>query len=505
MRGAPTDVEAGVTRVNVSDYMTALRARWRIVVATVLAGLAVAVAVLLLATPRYEASAELFVSTQTGSASSIDLLQGSSFTQQRVKSYTAIATSPAVLRPVIDELGLDVDPATLARSVTATTPTDTVLIDISVRDTSPQQASRIADAVARQFGQTVISLERPSGNGSTPVRVTVVQQPTVPTAAVSPRPVLDLGLGLILGLALGIGLALLRHVMDRAVRSEQDVAAVSSAPVLGSIAFDDQASERPLVVQADPHGPRAEAFRALRTNLQFVGVSDRPHSIVVTSSIPGEGKSTTTANLACTLAAGGSRVVVVEGDLRRPRVARYLGLEDAVGLTDVLIGRSPLDEVLQQWGADGNLAVLACGPIPPNPSELLGSDAMGRVLDELVQRFDHVLIDAPPLLPFTDAAVLSRVTGGTLLVVGAEKIDRDVLRRALDALERVDTTVLGIVMNLVPKRTALGYGYRYGYGYGYDLTADGQRRPPPGGPLRSRLRRLGRRSPSVGDVRAAQR
>ncbi len=490
--------------MNVSDYVAALRARWLIIVATVVAALAVAVAVLLLATPQYEASAQLFVSTQTGSDSSIDLLQGSSFTQQRVKSYTAIATSPAVLRPVIDTLGLDVDPATLARSVTASTPTDTVLIDISVRDTSPQQAARIADAVATQFGQTVVSLERPSGNGSTPVRVTVVQQPTVPSVPVSPRPVLDVGLGLLLGLALGIGLALVRHLTDRAVRTEEDVAAVSGAPVLGAIAFDDQARERPLVVQADPHSARAEAFRALRTNLQFVGVADRPRSIVVTSSIPGEGKSTTTANLAYTLAAGGARVVVVEGDLRRPRVARYLGLEDAVGLTDVLIGRSPLDEVLQQWGADGNLSVLACGPVPPNPSELLGSEAMSRVLDELVQRFDHVLIDAPPLLPFTDAAVLSRVTGGTLMVVGATRIDRDGLRRALDALERVEATVLGVVMNLVPERSTLSYGYGYGYGYGYDV-ADDDRSSPPGRGFGSRLRRLGRRSGSVGRVRAAQR
>lgn len=498
----PSTDTMGSDRVELSDFAATLRQRWRILVAAVLAGLCVAVAVVLLATPRYEASAELFVSTQTAGASSNDLLQGSSFTQQRVKSYAALAKTPAVLQPVVDQLQLHTDPASLADSVTASSPTDTVLIDLAVRSTSPDKAARIANAVAEQFRRTVEGIERPSAGGPTPVSVTVVQQPTVPTGPVYPNRVLDIGLGLIVGLGIGVGLALLRQAQDRSVRAEADVAALTDAPVLGSIAFDAAAADRPLVVQGDPHGPRSEAFRALRTNLQFVAVGNRPRSVVVTSSVPGEGKSTTTANLACTMAAGGRRVAVVEADLRRPRLAHYLGLEDSAGLTDVLIGRASLDEVLQPWGSEGTLSVLGCGPIPPNPSELLGSEAMGRVLSQLLERVDHVLIDAPPLLPFTDAAVLSRMTDGTLMVVGSDRIDRDGLRRALDALTRVDTNLLGIVMNLVPPRATHGYEYGYGYGYGYGSLGEESVAPNISGRGQRWRAFRERRSARVGAVRS---
>ncbi len=151
-------------------------------------------------------------------------------------------------------------------------------------------------------------------------------------------------------------------------------------------------------MQADPHSPRAEAFRTLRTNLQFVDAANHPRSIVFTSSLPGEGKTTTAANLAITMAAGGSRVCVVEGDLRRPRLLEYMGLDGSVGLTNVLIGQTDVTDALQQF-SDGGLYVLGAGPIPPNPSELLGSTAMEKTLRELESRFDVVIIDTPRCFP----------------------------------------------------------------------------------------------------------
>lgn len=456
--------------MDLRDYLAVLRAQWLLILAAVVLGLGGALVATAVATPQYEASTQLFVSTQGGTNSS-DLAQGNSFSQQRVKSYSDIATSPIVLQPVIDELGLRTTPGQLARSITASAPLDTVLIDVAVRDPSPQQAARIADALGARFSATIVTLEQPADGGNATVRATVVRVPTVPSSPVTPRVPLNLALGLLVGLAVGVAAAVLRTRLDTSVKTEADVRALTGAAVLGGIAFDPDAEAHPLVVQSGVHNVRAEAFRQLRTNLQFVGLADEHRSVVVTSSLPGEGKSTTTANLALTLAAAGSRVALVEADLRRPKVAEYLGLEGAVGLTDVLIGTTTLDDVLQPWGGEGKLQVLACGTIPPNPSELLGSDRMRRVLTQLSTRFDHVLVDAPPLLPVTDAAVLSRLVGGVVVVVGSGRVHREALRRALASLAAVDARVLGTVVNRLPRRGPDAYGY--GYGYGYEPVAPG--------------------------------
>jgi capsular exopolysaccharide synthesis family protein len=209
---------------------------------------------------------------------------------------------------------------------------------------------------------------------------------------------------------------------------------------------------------------RAEAFRTMRTNLQFDDVDHELGSVVITSSIAGEGKSTTCCNLAISLAQAGTRVILVEADLRRPKVADYMGLEGAIGLTNVLVGNLHIDDALQAWG-NGNLHVLASGQLPPNPSELLGSQQMEHLLRELEGRADIVLIDAPPILPVTDAAVLSVMTSGVVMVVSAEKTRRDQVKRAASGITGVGGVILGTVFNKVPKRGAESYGYGYGYGY----------------------------------------
>ena len=246
--------------------------------------------------------------------------------------------------------------------------------------------------------------------------------------------------------------------------------------MIGGIVFDPDAPKHPLIVHVDPHSPMAEAYRQLRTNLRFIDVTSESRSIVFTSAVPHEGKSSVAANLAITLAAAGSRTVLVEADLRQPMVAQYLGLEGAVGLTSVLIGSARLDDVVQSWGRPPGLDVLACGPIPPNPSELLGSMGMVNLIRELENRYEHVIIDSPPLLPVTDAAVLSKLTRGAVLVVGAGQVDRDQVSKALDALGAVGAPVLGIVMNRIPSRSLDSYSY-YGYGYGYGSSGEVRRTP----------------------------
>jgi succinoglycan biosynthesis transport protein ExoP len=185
---------------------------------------------------------------------------------------------------------------------------------------------------------------------------------------------------------------------------------------------------------------------------------------VISSSIPGEGKSTIAINLAMSLADSGSRVILVDADLRRPSIAEYLGIEGGVGLTTVLIGRAEVEDVVQPLGKTA-LDLLPAGQIPPNPSELLGSMAMADLLEQLSGSYDMVLLDSPPLLPVTDAVVLSNLAGGALVVVGADRIHRPQLQQSLESLETAGAHLFGIVINKIARREAAAYAYGYGSEY----------------------------------------
>jgi capsular exopolysaccharide synthesis family protein len=276
-------------------------------------------------------------------------------------------------------------------------------------------------------------------------------------------------LGLLLGLALGVGLAVLREVLNTKIRGVDDVENLTSAPVLGAIAYDPEVVDRPLITQESPQSARSEAYRRLRTNIQFLGVDGTERAIVLTSSLPGEGKSSTAINLAITMAAAGSRVALVDADLRRPSLAKYLGIEGSAGLTTVLIGRANVTDVIQPWG-NGNLDVITSGQVPPNPSELLGSARMAGLITHLTDSYDMVLIDAAPLLPVTDAAILARLVGGAVIVVGANTLHKQQLIGAFETLRAVSARMLGIVVNRVPAQASGHYGYSYDE---YTSTPDG--------------------------------
>lgn len=450
--------------MELQDYLLVVRKRWRVIAFVVLLAVGLASAVSALSTREYQANTQFFVST-TGAADNVALLQGNTFTQQRVKSYAQLLTTPRILEPVAETTGSDV--GSLASRVTATTPPDTVLIDVAVTDTDPERARAVAASIAEVFPTAVTELESPAGkDAASPVKVTVVQPPSTPTAPVSPKPVRNILLAVLLGLLLGLAAAVLRETLDRSVKTSEDVKRVTDTPLLGAIAHDPEAPKRPLIVEVDPRSPRAEAFRSLRTNLQFVDAANHPRTIVVTSSLAGEGKSTLTANLALTMAQAGSRVCLIEADLRRPKVLEYMGLEGSVGLTDALIDRADVIDVLQPYGGT-NLWVLGAGPIPPNPSELLGSTAMRSLLQNLSARFDYVVIDAPPTLPVTDAVVLSKLVDGAIVVVGSGIVDRDQLAHTLESLESVNGRVMGVVLNRVPPRGPGQYG-----GYSYEAPEE---------------------------------
>lgn len=453
--------------MTLQDYIRILHKHWILILVTTLVGIGAGATVSLLTTPTYQASTRLYVSVRTAEgAATGDLVQGSTFARQVVASYVDVIGTAIVLEPVIEELGLDMSVGQLARNVTATSAANTVMIDITASADSPQRAADIANATGASFTRVAQDeLDSPGGEAeNSPIRITTVQPAMAPGAPVSPRVPVNLALAGILGLALGLGIAVLRTVLDTRVHSLHDIEQITPKPLLGGIAYDPEASSRPLIVHADPRNPRAESFRTLRTNLQFLQVGEGSRAFVVSSAGPSEGKSTTTANLAISLAETGARVALLDGDLRLPKVATYMGIEGGVGMTDVLIGKVELVDALQRWGRT-QLYVLPAGKVPPNPSELLGSTAMDRLLEMLGEHFDYVLIDAPPLLLVTDAAVVSKKTKGVILAAASGQTKKAALQAAVRTLETAGAELLGVVVTKLPTKGPDSYGYgEYGYG-----------------------------------------
>lgn len=452
--------------LDLKDYARILHKSWILVVAFALLGVAAATAFSLTSDPKYQTTTQLYVSVRAADgAATGELVQGSSFARQAVVSYVDVVNSTLVLDRVVDDLGLSETPQQLDAMVSADSPTNTVLIDITVSNSDPGLAAQIANSVGENFADVVVNqLEKPEGEAVSPVRIETIQPALVPTRASSPNVPMNIAMGLLLGLTLGVIVAILRNVLDTRIHSSHDIESITDAAILGGIALDPEAKTRPLVVHADPRSPRAESFRSLRTNLQFVNLEKGPRSFVITSSIPGEGKSTTTANLAISLAETGASVALIDGDLRLPRVADYMGIEGGVGLTDVLIGRADLVDVLQKWGR-AKLYVLPSGKIPPNPSELLGSTAMKQLLSALADQFDYVLIDAPPLLLVTDAAVISKQTGGVIVAAASGRTKRSELTAAVRTLESIGSNIAGIVVTMLPTKGPDSYAYgQYSYG-----------------------------------------
>jgi capsular exopolysaccharide synthesis family protein len=457
--------------VELREVLAALRAAWWLPVLGLVVGGAVALAASLLQTPQYTSHTQLFVST-TDSATTSDVFQGSQFSQQRVTSYAQLLTGEELAGRVVDRLDLPLSPGQLTREIAATAVTDTVLIDVTVTDPSAERAQRIADGLGREFISLVGDLETPESGGASPVKVTVTDSPEVPSSPSSPQTTRNIALGLLVGLLIGAALAIARARLDRSVREAEEASELAGAPVIGVILRDDSLQTQH-TIDRNSQSRTAEAFRQLRTNLQFLNVDEPPKVIMISSAVPSEGKTTVAVNLAITLAEAGRQVVIVEADLRRPRVTRYLGMVGGAGLTNILAGSAELDDVLQQYGDDG-LSVVAAGPTPPNPSELLSSSHMFRLIDDLRGKNDFVLIDAPPLLPVADSSGLAVMVDGVVLSTRYGTTRKEQLQQARATLDRVGARTLGVILNIVPPKADVTSAYGYGYTYGYDADRTSQ-------------------------------
>lgn len=439
------------------EFLAILARRWRIVIGLAIVGVAAAAGITHQMTPTYRASAQLFVALESADTA-LELSSAANFSSQRVKSYPTLVDSPLVLEPTIAELGLNTTPDLLAERVSAEVPPNTVLIQVYVDDASPQMAADIANTVSANLAKVVENLDRTRDDRPSPVRLSITRQATPPTLPRSPIPLLNLALGLLGGLVLGLSAAALREALDTTIKDELDVQDTIGLPTLAAVPTNSDVATAPLLGQAHTNPMWAESYRKLRTNLSYLDPDNPPRVMLVASALPGDGKTLTAANLAASLAQSGKRSVLVEADLRRPSIGRLLGLVPDVGVTTAVAGKAGLEVVTQ---SAGDFDVITSGPIPPNPSEMLGSHAFQDIIAKLRESYDNVIIDSPPLIAVTDAAVVAAVADAVILVCRSKRTKRPELRRALLGLRAVDANVVGVVLNQVPSSSGSHYQYDY--------------------------------------------
>ena len=435
--------------MDVRGFFLAVRNRWWVVILVTVIGAAAAVGITSREAKQYNSSATFFVATP--SAEPGQAYQANLYAQELVNSYVKLLSSDELARRVIAQAGLHATPHAVAGKISGTAGLNTVLLTATVTDSTPAGAVRLSSAVAAVFGPMVSSLNNNYNTTASkaPVVLSVVSGPTSPVK-VAPRRMLNYLLGILVGLVVGLAWAALRELLDTSVRSDEQVAAAGTG-VLASISRIQRPGPLPLIAGDLDRSILAEEMRQLRTSLQHTQM-DRPvKMIAVVSSEAAEGRSTVAINLALAFAEADRQTLLIDADLRRPRIAEYLGIEGAVGLSDVLARQVDLDTALQTWG-EQKLHVLASGSLPPHPSELLGSRQMADLVARLRSEFDTTIIDTPPLRPVTDGVIAALLCDSAIVVVCNGRTSRAQLGRALQALRAVDVPVLGAVRNMVPLR-----------------------------------------------------
>lgn len=517
-------------QADLRQYLQILNRRKWVVLATLAVVVALALAYSYLKSPAYTATATVLVPQQQPNSAvniSSSALQDPSALQRELSDQQQFAEGDAVKSTAAKALGYSPD-------VSVGTSTTADVLTFQATSGSAQAAADIANTYAKayitahrtnqvdQYTQQITALQNSISSlrakqatvapsdpqysalqqsintltqsvEQTQAETQVVSQvgPSIVNAAVvpsspsSPKPVRNAIIAIFVGLILGVGLAFLRERLDDGITS-RDVAqrAAGNRPILGLIPLVESwraKGAHHLAIAEDSHSNVAEAYRTLRTAVQFVGIDQPKKVIAVTSSRPEEGKTTLTANLALSFARAGQKVIVISGDLRRPRIHDFFGLTNSSGLTSLLLGVASSSEVVLPVAGEPGLSVVPSGPVPPNPAEILALNRLVDVVDELARGADMVLIDCPPLLPVADALLLSRLADGVLVLASARTTSRRELARTFEMLDQVDAPSMGLVLNEVPASgSGYGYGYSYGYGYGYGYSRAEDSSPPSG-------------------------
>ena len=428
----------------------------------------------------YAASSSGYVTV--GESGTVDVLSGSSAAKERARSYAAIVSSEAVAQKIKqNNPELSLTTGQIRASLTATAGDNAALITVSAQASSPKNAQLLANSALQATADYIKEIEQNPGNAqalvngdsnaaatssanSNTVRVIPLNNASVNPPLVSPNYQQNTLIGAVVGLVVVYAAIFLRRALDQRIRTRDDATKATGASILGVLPVSEDLNEENIVNGDTDDHIAQESIRQLRTNLRFVNVDTPPRSFIVTSAVPGEGKSTVSLSLARSLADAGSPVILIDADLRRPTVAKKLKLDAKVGLTQVLAGQVEIANAVHQLG-DSNLFVLPAGRIPPNPSELLGSDKMRQLIKELSEEF-IVVVDVPPLLPVTDASLLSNSVDGVILVGSIGRSHREQMTEASSILKKVNANLFGLVLNRAPRK---GLGNSY-YGFGYAST-----------------------------------
>ena len=437
------------------EYATTLTKHWIVIVLCALAGAALGFGYGKSQAPTYQSTSSVMVIPEQGE-NAAELVQGSNYVQNLVASYAVLASSPYVLGPVIDDLGLDESPAALSRRVSVNTPLNTIVIEISVTDGSPQEAKAIADAIAEQLALAVPDLSPQLAEGSPAVRVTTIAEARLPVNPIAPNVRLLTLVGLLAGGATGCAVAVLRHFLTRRVISEGSIHEAVDVPVLGEIVQAPGRTSLLKAVTSAPGDRPAESVRTLLANLRFADVDHKHQVLLISSGDASEGKSSVATSMAISLAEGGAEVLLIDGDLRRPTIATITGLEGSVGLTNVVLHEVEASAVVQPWNWP-NLHVLPSGALPPNPGALLASERMAQVIRDLRQDYDVVIIDSAPLLPLSDPLWLSQSVDGVIIVARAGVTRTARLRQTVAGFSRSGTKIVGVVLNGVRPKGRSAY------------------------------------------------
>jgi capsular exopolysaccharide synthesis family protein len=433
------------TSWNLTRILGSLRRFWYLIVAFGAIGGAVAFAFSAATTPIYQASSSLYFALNQG-GSALDLNQGSAYTQNQMLSFGQLATSSRVLQPVIDKLDLQVTTDELARSISVSIPQSTVILDIQASSTSASESAEIANAVASSLTRVVGEIAPTGADSSPTVNAQIIESATVPTVQALPDKTRDTALGILAGILLGLLEAFTITALDTRIRSVEILGQIVSRPVLGTVSRVREQNGIEVMVATDPIGYSAEEFRRIRASLAYASVSDPLRRLLITSSLPGEGKSTVATNLALIMADQQHRILLIDADLRKPRVHEYLGIEGSVGLTTVFVGDVTFEQAKMSWGS-GTLDVLTAGLLPPNPAEVLTSVSMRRFLAEVGSQYDLVIIDSPPVLSVADASLLAPAVDGVVVVVDSVNTRRSQLIRSVKEIENAGGRIVGMILN----------------------------------------------------------
>lgn len=433
--------------MELQGYLAMVRARWRVVAAVAALGTILAAAVSAAATPVYESRAKVFFSVGIDPTPG-SLARGLEYSQGLVSSYADIAATPFVLDPVIRQLDLRTTPDRLARSVSVQAPADSVLLEVTAVDSSPQQAARIASAVAGQLAVAAGQITPRLATQPTAVRGTTVAPAPVPRSASYPYTRLNLAVGLLLGLLVGVAAAIAAEVRDPRLRERPQLAQVTEAPVLGTVTIPGR-RRLPRLPRLPRLLPRPVSQRErmveLRANFDQLRGARSLRLVAVTSAADAAVASRAVSDLATALARRGVGVLVVDADLRSPTLGERYGADDSVGLSSVLTGQRHWTDSVQHF-ARLPLSVLPSGPPLPDPGAHLSSWRAAEVLAQLADRYGLVLVKAPPVLRAAEGLVLSHLADGTIVVTERGAMRRRSLVEVLDVLDVADVRVAGVVV-----------------------------------------------------------